>query len=331
MPNKINTVTGTCTAQELGTTLVHEHLLIAWSGWEADSIVVKGFKRDEAMTICVDRLKELKSLGVGTFMDPCPSDLGRDPEFMAEASVKSGLRVICATGLYKEDLGGAYFKFYQHFGTGADEIAELYAHELTEGIGDTGVKAGFIKCATGVLKNELGRPHITPYEDMCLRAAARAHKATGAPITTHTDEAMLGLEQLALFQSEGVDPKRVIVGHSGDTANLAYHTAIMDHGAYLGCDRFGLEIILPDKLRLASVIGLCGVGYADRIVLSHDSVGCFKGRAMAVPPAQQHLLANYHPTHLFKNLIPQMKEAGVSDAKIRTMLVDNPRRWFAGE
>ena len=85
-----------------------------------------------------------------------------------------------------------------------------------------------------MLKNEVGRPHITPYEDMCLRAAARAHKATGAPITTHTDEAMLGLEQLALFASEGVDPKRVIVGHSGDTANLAYHTSIMDQGAYLG-------------------------------------------------------------------------------------------------
>ena len=100
---KINTVTGVCTPQELGTTLVHEHLLIAWAGWEADSIVIKGFKRDEAMKVCIDRMQELKSLGVDTFMDPCPSDIGRDVEFMAEASSKSGLRVICATGLYKED------------------------------------------------------------------------------------------------------------------------------------------------------------------------------------------------------------------------------------
>jgi phosphotriesterase-related protein len=170
---KINTVTGTCTPEELGTTLVHEHLLIAWSGWEADSIVVKGFKRTEALKFCVDRLQELKAHGVNTFMDPCPSDPGRDVEFMAEASVKSGLRVICATGLYKEDLGGAYFKFYMHMGTGVNEIAELYEKELTEGIGDTGVKAGFIKCATG------------------------------APITTHTDEAMLGLEQLESSRAKG--------------------------------------------------------------------------------------------------------------------------------
>jgi phosphotriesterase-related protein len=329
---KINTVTGTCTPQELGTTLVHEHLLIAWSGWEADSVIVKGFKRNETLKFCVDRLQELKSLGVNTFMDPCPSDLGRDVDFMAEASAKSGLRVICATGLYKEDLGGAYFKFYRELGVaGVNEVADLYAKELTEGIGDTGVKPAFIKCATGVLKNEQGRPHITPYEEMCLRAAARASKATGAPITTHTDEAMLGLEQLAIFAEEGVAPQHVIVGHTGDTSNLAYHASIMDKGAYVGCDRFGLEMILSDRLRLATVIGLCGVGYEKQIVLSHDSVGCFKGRAMALSAALQPLIANWQPTHLFKNLIPRMKEAGVSDAKIKTMLVDNPRRWFAGE
>ncbi|MCS6925398.1 MAG: phosphotriesterase-related protein [Candidatus Binatia bacterium] len=327
---RIHTVTGTCTPEELGTTLVHEHLLIAWSGWEADSIVVKGFKRNEALKFCVDRLQELKAHGVQTFIDPCPSDLGRDVEFMAEAAVKSGMRVICATGLYKEDLGGAYFKFYMHMGTGVNEIAELYEKELTEGIGDTGIRAGFIKCATGVLKNEAGRPHITPYEEMCLRAAARAHKATGAPITTHTDQAMLGLEQLEIFTSEGVDPRRVIIGHSGDTANLQYHVSIMDQGAYIGCDRFGLDFILPEKLRLATVIGLCGIGYEKQIVLSHDSVGCFKGRALTLPPGQQHLIANWQPTHLFKNLIPKMRAAGVSDDKIRTMLVDNPRRWFAG-
>ncbi|HEV8716749.1 MAG TPA: phosphotriesterase-related protein [Candidatus Binatia bacterium] len=329
---KINTVTGTCTPQELGTTLVHEHLLIAWSGWEADSITVKGFKRNETLKFCVDRLQELKAHGVNTFMDPCPSDLGRDVDFMAEVSAKSSMRVICATGLYKEDLGGAYFKFYRELGSaGVTELAEVYEKEITEGIGDTGIKPGFIKCATGVLKDEAGRPHITPYEEMCLHAAARAQRATDVPITTHTDNAMLGLEQLAIFTGEGVDPRRVIIGHSGDTANLQYHVSIMDQGAYLGCDRFGLEIILPDKLRLASVIGLCGVGYANKIVLSHDSVGCFKGRAMALPSAQQHLIANWQPTHLFKNLLPKMREAGVSEDKIRMMLVDNPRRWFAGE
>ena len=326
---KINTVTGTCTPQELGTTLVHEHLLVAWSGWEADSITVKGFKRNEALKFCVDRLQELKAHGVNTFMDPCPSDLGRDVEFMAEASSKSGMRVICATGLYKEDLGGAYFKFYMHFGSGANEIAEVYEKEISEGVGDTGIKPGFIKCATGVLKDEAGRPHITPYEEMCLRAAARAHKATGVPITTHTDEAMLGPQQLEIFTSEGVDPRRVIIGHSGDTANLQYHVSIMDQGAYLGCDRFGLDFILPDKLRLATVIGLCGVGYANQIVLSHDSVACFLGRGLDIPPQAARLIENWNPTHVLKNILPAMRQAGVSEEKIKALMVENPRNFFA--
>ena len=142
---------------------------------------------------------------------------------------------------------------------------------------------------------------------------------------------MLGPQQLEIFTSEGVDPRRVIIGHSGDTANLQYHVSIMDQGAYLGCDRFGLDFILPDKLRLATVIGLCGVGYANQIVLSHDSVACWKGRAMTLPPEQQHLIANWQPTHLLKNLLPKMREAGLSEDKIKTMLVDNPRRWFAGD
>src|SRR5438552_17080038 len=97
---KINTVTGTCTPQELGTTLVHEHLLVAWSGWEAASITVKGSKRNEALKFCVDRLQELKAHGVNTCMDPCPPDLGRDVAFMAEASHKSGRRVVCPPGLH---------------------------------------------------------------------------------------------------------------------------------------------------------------------------------------------------------------------------------------
>lgn len=105
----------------------------------------------------------------------------------------------------------------------------------------------------------------------------------------------------------------------------------MDQGAYIGCDRFGLDFILAEKLRLATVIGLCGVGYANKIVLSHDSVACFKGRALTLAPDMQHLIANWQPTHLFKNLLPKMREAGISDEKIKTMLVDNPRRWFAGE
>jgi phosphotriesterase-related protein len=164
----INTVTGTASPEQLGTTLMHEHLLIGFAGWELDCAAPR-FERKSALKTCVERLKELRDLGLETFVDPCPMDIGRDVSFMAEIASASGMRVICSTGLYKEDLGkAAYFRSRT-----IDDIASIYVSEINKGIDDTGIKAGLIKCATS-------KGQITKYEEMCLRAAARAHKATGA-------------------------------------------------------------------------------------------------------------------------------------------------------
>ena len=312
----INTVTGTASPEQLGTTLMHEHLLIGWAGWELDC-AVPSFDRKTALRNCVDRLKELKDVGVETFVDPCPMDIGRDITFIAEASSASGIRVIAATGLYKEDLGNtSYFKQRT-----IDEIADVYIREISDGIGGTGIKAGLLKCATG-------KGQITKYEENCLRAAARAHKRTGAPITTHTDDGTMGREQLDIFLSEGVDLRHVIIGHSCGSADLRYHTDMLDRGCLLGFDRFGLDFLHPDKLRTAALIGLLGVGYEGQIVLSHDSVACWLGRGLEIPPETAKLVENWKPTHIFKNIIPALKRAGVGEQKIRSMLVENPRRFF---
>ena len=313
----INTVTGTTIAEQLGTTLMHEHLLIGWAGWELDCAAPK-FERKTAFKNAVDRLKELKDLGLQSFVDPCPMDIGRDVNFMAEVAEASGVRIVCATGLYKEDLGNtAYFKQRS-----IDEIAEVYSSEITKGIGNTGIKAGIIKCATG-------KGQVTPYEQNCLRAAARAHLRTGAPITTHTEDGTMGREQLDIFESEGVDFKHVIIGHSCGSADLHYHTDMLDRGCYIGFDRFGLDFIHPDKLRLAALIGLLGVGYEKQIVLSHDTVWCWLGRGLDLPPETAKLIENWKPSHVFQNIVPALKRAGVSEEKIRAMLIENPRRYFS--
>jgi len=176
----INTVTGSVNTDKLGTTLMHEHLLIGMGGWELDTKAPR-FERKAALKTAVERLKELKDLGLGTFVDPCPNDIGRDVQFMAEVGYASVVNVVCPTGLYKEDLGNtAYFKYRS-----LEEISEIFVSEIKDGVGETGVKAGLIKCATG-------KDHITEYEEKCLRAAARASKKTGAPITTHTEEGTMG-------------------------------------------------------------------------------------------------------------------------------------------
>src|SRR5262249_2301085 len=203
----VQTVTGGCAPDALGLTLMHEHLLIGWPGWEAEAPLDRATRREHTLR-CVDRLAELYDIGVRTMVDPCPIDLGRDVEFMAEVAQRSRVRIVCATGLYKEDTGApAYFKFRQQFGDALSEMTDVFVREITEGIGESGVRAGVIKVATGV-----GR--ITPYEELVLRAAARAHRATGVPVTTHTDEGTMGPEQLEILVAEGVAPAAVVVGHS---------------------------------------------------------------------------------------------------------------------
>jgi phosphotriesterase-related protein len=314
----VQTVTGGCRPDELGPTLMHEHLLVGWPGWEAYA-GEEGAARGERLARCVAQMQELRELGVRTLLDPCPIDLGRDVELMAEVAQRSGVRIVCATGLYKEDFGApAYFKFRTQFGDALGEMTDVFVHELTEGVGPTGIRAGVIKVATGAHK-------ITPYEELVLRAAGRAHRATGAPITTHTDEGTMGAEQLAILTSEGVPPSAIVIGHSCGSSNLDYHLALLDGGAYLGFDRFGLELLHPDRARLAALVGLLGLGFERQIVLSHDTVWCWRGRAPVVPAS---VLADWQPTHLFRKIIPRLREAGVPQAKIDTMLVENPRRYF---
>ncbi len=185
----INTVTGPTRVDQLGPTLMHEHVMIGFPGWQADTLR-PGPDRREALAVGTDRIAEMMSHGVKSMLDPCPNDLGRDVDLMAELCVRTGFQIVCATGLYREGLGGAA---YWHFRNGIgnliaqcanpmEDIAALMIRELTEGIGATGIKAGVIKIGSSW-------ENITPYEQVVLAAAAMASRATGAPITTHTEAA----------------------------------------------------------------------------------------------------------------------------------------------
>jgi phosphotriesterase-related protein len=320
----INTVLGTCKPQDLGFTLIHEHLTAGFPGWELDNY---GFDRKREVANAAEKLKEIKALGVSSFVDPCPMELGRDPEFAAEVADKAGMRVIIATGLYNEALG-----IPPHFrGLPVDAIAEVYVHELTEGIGKTGIKAGIIKTATGGIPGmtETAKS-ISANEEKCLRAAARAHKATGAPILCHNDElGPFGRETLDVFADEGVDFNRVLIGHACGVGDMRYYFDILDRGAWIGFDRFGIETIASDKMRLASLIGLLAVGY-DRIMLSHDHVNCWLGRVSKEWQAFMAKCPNWNYAHICRNILPALNKAGVSEGTIRTMTVDNPRSYFGG-
>jgi len=319
---QVNTVTGPISVDELGVTLMHEHVLIGMPGWQADSLR-PGRSRDEIIPVAVDKIQSMQAQGIQTMVDPCPNDLGRDVELSAELSARTGFNIICATGLYKEEEGGhAYWHFPRSMGIVVEAMAELFIHELTKGIGNTDIKAGVIKVASGAGK-------ITDYEYDVLSAAALASLETGAPITTHTDEGTMGEEQQAFLVEKGVSAHKIIIGHSCGTTDHDYHMSILDKGSYLGFDRFGMNVVFPDEKRVEALAALLLKQQESRIVVSHDCVWCTRGGVLTEKMIKD-MGVDFDPTHFHRNIIPQLLEKGVSQAQIDTMLSDNPRRYFAG-
>jgi phosphotriesterase-related protein len=320
----VQTAIGPIPPERLGRTLMHEHLLIGYPGFDSDSIR-PGPSRDEMFRVCVDRIEELKSLGITAMVDPCPNDLGRDVEFAAKVAQATRFPIVVATGLYKQAEGGhPYWAFRAMTGGGAASIAELFEKELSEGIGSTGVRAGIIKVATG-------SPAISPYELTILEAAARAAAATGAPITTHTDQGRLGDEQQRILTGGGVAPHRIVIGHSCGTDDHAYHLRIAEGGSYLGFDRFGLDMLQPDAKRVESLLRLLRAGRGAQVVVSHDTVWCWRGEPIANPEAFAAVARNWEPGHFLRRIAPRLKDGGASDDDIDRLLRENPRRFFAGD
>jgi phosphotriesterase-related protein len=195
----------------------------------------------------------------------------------------------------------------------------MFVKDIEEGIADTGVKAAILKCATD-------EPGVTPGVERVLRAVAGAHRRTGVPISTHTHaHTRRGLEQQRIFSEEGVDLSRVVIGHSGDTTDIGYLEELLGAGSYIGMDRFGIDVLLPFEDRVNTVARLCERGHAGRLVLSHDAA-CFNDW---LPEAALPVLTpNWNFLHIHNDVIPALKQRGVTDEQVRTMLVDNPRKIF---
>lgn len=319
-PAPIQTVTGPIAPGDLGRTLMHEHLAIGYPGWE--SATNEPFDRAEATRICIDHVERLQSLGYSSMIDPCPNDLGRDVELMVAVAEATGFNIICATGLYKEHEGGhAHWAFRARFEDVAAVMTDLFVGELTDGIGTTGVRPGIIKVGTGTVA-------LTDHERAVFRAAAASAAATGAPITTHTEDGTLGDLQQRTLVDAGVDAHRIVVGHSCGSTDTDYHLRIARGGSYLGFDRFGIPTVSDDD-RAAALARLLAAGGGDRIVVSHDSVWCWKGNPWPVP-LRARIAEQFVPTRFDDEIIPKLRELGVSDDALHRLTHDNPRRFFEG-
>jgi phosphotriesterase-related protein len=311
--NTVNTVSGPLNTGDLGIALMHEHPFVEYTDG-VHTPPMPDILRDKIISTCSDHIDKIRAYGVQTVFDPTTVDLGRNILLLCKIAEKTGFNIICCTGIYSIS---SYIVIRKHLGGGTDAVARLFIKELTEGIEDTGIKAGFIKVVTGY-------SGISMDEKELLIAAANASVKTNARIITHTD-GVLGDTQQEILVNAGVPAQHIMIGHCCGSTDFNYHMKILKKGSFLGFDRFGMESILPDETRVASVIKLINAGYVSRLILSHDSVWYWKGGPVCDGPTYK----NWTPTNIFKRVIPMLKSGGVTDEDIKTMLIDNPKKFLS--
>ncbi len=318
---QVETVRGPVDTARLGTTLMHEHVFVL--NEEIRLNYPSSWNEDARVADATAKLNELRHRGCDTIADPTVIGLGRDIRRIQRVAAGTDINIVVATGLYTYDDVPFYFRYRRAQGRPAssDPMTAMFIADITEGISGTGVKAAFLKCA-------IDEPGLTPGVERVLRAVGSAHAATGAPITVHTHPGSgSGLAAMRVLAAEGADLTRVVMGHSGDTADLDYLATLADAGCVLGMDRFGLDLILPFEQRVDTVAALARRGYADRMVLSHDAA-CYIDwfRPDQIPA----FAPSWHFGHLFDDVLPALRDRGVGEAEIETMLVANPARYFSG-
>jgi phosphotriesterase-related protein len=320
---QVQTATGPVDTAALGQVLMHEHVFVLTPDVQQNYPEEWG-SEDARVSDAVAKLTALAATGVRTIVDPTVVGLGRYIPRIQRVAEQVDLNIVVATGCYTyKDVPF----FFHHRGPALDAalgtsvpdpMVDMFVGDLEQGIAGTGVRAAFLKCA-------IDAPGLTTGVERVMRAVARAHGRTGAPITVHTHPGTRqGLAVQRVFAEEGVDPRRVVLGHSGDTTDADHLSELADAGFLLGMDRFGINLDTTFEARADIVVEMCRRGYAESMVLSQDAA-CYIDW---VDPAVMAMLTDWRYTHIHEDVLPYLREHGVTDEQIDTMLVANPRRYF---
>jgi phosphotriesterase-related protein len=325
--SQVETVLGPVDSAELGRTYMHEHVFVLTPDVQQNYPEEWG-DEDARVTDAVAKLTALADQGVRTIVDPTVIGLGRYlPRIQRIAAQVPQLNIVVATGCYTyEDVPF----FFHHRGPALnaalgtevpDPMVDLFVRDIREGITGTGVKAGMLKCA-------IDEPGLTPGVERVMRAVAKAHHQTGTPLTVHTHPtSQTGLlAQRVLCEEEGVDPRRIVLGHSGDSTDADHLSKLAEQGFVLGMDRFGINLATTFEARADIVVELCRRGFAEQMVLSQDA-SCYIDW---IDPNVMAFLPQWHYLHIQDEVLPYLRDKGVTEEQITAMLVDVPRRCFEG-
>jgi phosphotriesterase-related protein len=339
MNGKVMTVLGPIPPEELGTTLTHEHLLVDLRVWcqepqEAGKKVLAhapvelstlgAIRRDPLINrdncvlddkdLIIAELRQFKAAGGSGLVDCTNNGLGRVPLPLREIAQAVGVHIVMGSGYY---IGRSHPEDMHE--RSIEALTDEIVRDLTEGVGDTGVRAGLI--------GEIGTSfNVRGNERKVLQAAARAQRRTGAPISVHLlPWRKNGAEVLDILEREGANLNQVILCHLSTTrGDVTYHTTLARRGAYVEYDFFGMETYVDsvgqymgsDLHAVVALKRLIDEGCLERLLLSHDT--CTK--------IQLTRYGGWGYAHVLKHVVPMLHRHSVSEEQIRILLVENPRR-----
>lgn len=297
----IETVNGPIPASELGITLPHEHVFInLMPEYRGEGLLNDSVLMERELALYIEH-------GGKSLVDTTSEGLCRNATGLRDMSQNLGLNIVMGSGFYRDP----YLPNSIVDRTSVKELSELVVRDFEVGVDGTGIRAGVI--------GEVGSDKwfISAREERSLRAAAQAQLKTGAAITTHSARWPIGMQHLEIFEHEGVDLRRVIIGHSDSVPDTDYHLALAARGAYVQFDMLGIYTSDYDQdRRVEFVKNLIDNGYSDRILLSHDV--CL--RSMLT------VNGGVGYAHVLRSFVPRMEAAGISRELIHLFISVNPAR-----
>jgi phosphotriesterase-related protein len=307
MKNKIRTVTGWINPEQLNKTYGHEHLYTT----ATEKVVAENEKMalTDVDKIAVD-LHLFKELGGNCIVEVTTMDYGRDVSKLKELSEMTGVYIVASGGFNKGTYNRSYLENEE-----ISSVAEMLIREIREGVGDTGISPGILKIGTS-------QDIIHPWELVGLKAVSLAHKATGIPLTTHTQGGSMAKEQLDEFEAMGVDLSKVLIGHMDQLDDFDLHERCIKRGAYLGYDSLPKKKYDTQKRAIDFICRLAQQDLHTHILISGDYArqDYFKGYGGT-------LGLDYILTTFEKNFLDECSVRGLDGEKILLdLLVENPRR-----
>lgn len=306
---QINTVTGSISSDAMGITLIHEHVLVDFIG--ADSVSPDRYSQEEVIAKVLPYLLEVKNYGVKTIFECTPSYLAKDPELLKKLSEQSGIQLITNTGLYGTQ-NGKFLPDYAFTET-AEKLSERWVEEFEQGIGDTGIKPGFIKISV----NEDNS--LREMDAKLVKAAGLTHQKTGLQIVSHTGTWATASQEVAILQEMGIDPGAFVWVHAQAEEDFQNYQNAANLGVWISLDGIGWGLDeYVDRLLFAKENG-----FLEQVLISHDAGWYDPAKADG---------GDFQPfTNIFEKLMPALNAKGFEEADWKMLLEENPKRAFGTE